>query len=163
MAKYPNINHVPYNSKPVGIGPFRVVAWKRGDNIELEANPYYFRGQPKLQHITYKLIPSRDTLLTLLQTGDVELWPAVTPSYIVQVKALSKLQTDVHPGIYYAHLDFNVTRPLVSDLRVRQAIRYALDRQLMSEKISHGYSIVQESMMLAGDPFRAQRHSALRD
>jgi peptide/nickel transport system substrate-binding protein len=153
LAKYPNINHVAYNSKPVGIGPFRVVEWKRGDSIELEANPYYFRGTPKLRHITYKLIPSRDTLLTLMQTGDVELWPEVTPSYIVQVKALSKLQTDVHPGIYYSHLDFNVTRPLVSDVRVRQAIRYALNRKEMSEKISHGYSIVQESMISPVLPF----------
>ena len=57
LAKYPNINQVPYNAKPVGIGPFRIVAWHRGDNVELEANPYYFRGQPKIKHITYKLIP----------------------------------------------------------------------------------------------------------
>ena len=49
LAKYPNINQVPYNSKPVGIGPFRIVAWHRGDSVELEANPYYFRGQPKMQ------------------------------------------------------------------------------------------------------------------
>lgn len=153
LAQYPNINHVAYNSKPVGIGPFRVVVWKRGDSVELEANPYYFRGMPKLRRISYKLIPSRDTLLTLMQTGDVELWPEVPPSYIVQAKALTKLQTDVHPGIYFSHLDFNVSRPLVSDIRVRQAIRYALDRKLMSQKISHGYSIVQESMISPVLPF----------
>jgi len=153
LARYPNINNVPYNAKPVGIGPFRVVNWKRGDSIELEANPYYFRGTPKLQRITYKLIPSRDTLLTLLQTGDVELWPEVAPSYIVQTKAIERVQTDVREGVYYSHLDFNVTRPLVSDVRVREAIRYALDRRQMVEKISHGYGILQESIIPPVMPF----------
>ncbi len=147
LAHYPNINNIPYNSKPVGIGAFRVVQWKRADSIELEANPYYFRGMPEIHRITYKLVPSRDTLLTLLQTGDVQLWPEVFPSYIVQVKALPNVRTDVRPGIYYGHLDFNVTRPLVSDVRVRQAVRYALDRREIAAKISHGYSTVQESFV----------------
>jgi peptide/nickel transport system substrate-binding protein len=147
LAGYKNINNVPYNSKPVGIGPFRVVDWKRGDSIELEANPYYFRGAPKLQRITYRLIPSRDTLLTLLQTGDVELWPEVPPSYIVQTKAIDRVHTYVQPGIYYSHLDFNVTRPLVSDVRVRQAIRFALDRRQIVSKIAHGYAVLQESII----------------
>jgi len=153
LARYPNINSVPYNSKPVGIGPFRVVDWKRGDSVELEANPYYFRGTPKLQKITYKLIPSRDTLLTLLQTGDVELWPEVPPSYIVQTKAISRVNTLVRPGIYFSHLDFNVTRPLVSDLRVRQAILYAIDRRQIISKIQHGYAIAQQSFVSPALPF----------
>jgi peptide/nickel transport system substrate-binding protein len=153
LAGYPNINNIPYNSKPVGIGPFRVVDWKRGDRVDLEANPYYFRGLPKLKRVTYKLIPSRDTLLTLMQTGDVDLWPQVPPSYIVQAKALPRLKTDVSPGIIYAHLDFNVQRPLVSDVRVRQAIRLALNRREIIAKIAHGYGIAQESTISPVLPF----------
>jgi peptide/nickel transport system substrate-binding protein len=153
LARYPNINNVPYNARPVGIGPFRIVDWKRADSIELEANPYYFRGPPKLRRVTYKLIPSRDTLLTLLQTRDVELWPEVPPSYIVQTKAISQVYTLVRSGIYYSHLDFNVTRPLVSDVRVREAVRYAIDRREMVEKISHGYAVLQESVVPSVLPF----------
>ena len=145
LAGYPNINNIPYNSKPVGIGPFRVVDWQRGDRIDLEPNPYYFRGTPKLHRITYELIPSRDTLLTLIQTGEVDLWPDVPPSYLAQVRALVRLPTDVHPGIFYEHLDFNVRRPLVSDVRVRQAVRYALDRRQIVKKVVHGYGTLQES------------------
>jgi peptide/nickel transport system substrate-binding protein len=153
LGGYANINNVPYNAKPVGIGPFRVVAWKRGDSIELEANPYYFRGQPKIKRLTYRLIPSRDTLLTLLQTGEVELWPEVPPSYIVQTRKIPNVQTDVRHGVFYSHLDFNVTRPLVSDRRVREAIRYALDRRQMVAKLSHGLAVVQESVIPPVMPF----------
>jgi peptide/nickel transport system substrate-binding protein len=153
LGGYPNINHVAYNAKPVGIGAFRVVDWKRADRIDLEANPYYFRGPPKLRRITYELVPSRDTLLTLLQTGEVNLWAEVPPTYITQVKAITNMRTEVEPGIFYEHLDFNVTRPLVSDVRVRQAIRYALDRRQIVYTIAHGYGILQESTISPVLPF----------
>ncbi len=152
LQGYPNINQVPYNAKPVGIGPFRIVAWHRGDSIELEANPYYFRGEPKIKHISFKLIPSRDTLLTLMQTGEVALWPEVPSSYLARVLALTNVQTEIKPSPFYGHLDFNVTRPLVSDLRVRQAIRYAIDRPGLAQKINQGNAIVQESVVPPVNP-----------
>ena len=152
LAKYPNINQVPYNAKPVGIGPFRVVAWHRGDNVELEANPYYFRGQPKIKRITYKLVPSFDTLATLMQTGEVQLWPAITPAYIDRMLALSNAKTEIQTSPFYAHLDFNVTRPLISDIRVRRAILYAINRPELAQKITHGHAVVQEGVMPTVNP-----------
>jgi peptide/nickel transport system substrate-binding protein len=145
LGGLPNINHAAYNSKPVGIGPFRVTAWRRGDSVEMEANPYYWRGMPKLKRITYKLIPDRNTLATAMQTGDVDLWPFVPTGFIKQMQAIGTLTTIVVPSSYYAHLDFNVTHPLVSDVRVRQAIRFALDRAAMIQKIGHGFGILEES------------------
>ena len=153
LAKYPNINQVPYNAKPVGIGPFRVVIWHRGDNIELEANPYYFRGQPRIKKVTFKLVPSVDTLATLMQTGEVQLWPVVPSSMLDRMLALSNVKTDIQTSPFYAHLDFNVTRPLVSDLRVRQAIQLAIDRPELARKISHGHAVVQQSVMPSVVPF----------
>ena len=64
----------------LGIGPFRVVSWKRGDAIELEANPYYWRGRPKLNRITWKLIASQPTLGEQMESGEVDLWPFTPPS-----------------------------------------------------------------------------------
>ena len=155
LAKYPNINNIPYDAKPVGIGPFRVVVWKRGDSVELEANPYYFRGTPKLQHIIYKLIPSADTLLTLLQTGEVELWPQLGSTYIAQAKNIPNIKVDVGPGVIFPHFDFNVTRPLVSDVRVREAIRYAMNRAEIVQKVAHGYAKLQEGIVPNVIPFAA--------
>lgn len=145
LAGLPDINHAAYNAKPVGIGPFRVTEWRRGDAVEMEANPYYWRGTPKLKRITYKLIPDRNTLLTAMQTGDVDIWPMVPTAFIDQVKGIGTLNVTVVPSSYYAHVDFNVRHPLVSDPRVRQAIRYALDRPEMVRKIGHGYGILEES------------------
>ena len=70
LAQYPNINRVEYNSKPIGIGPFRYTEWVRTDHVTLEANPYYWRGQPKIKKIIFKIIPDRNTLLTLWSVVD---------------------------------------------------------------------------------------------
>ena len=145
LANLPDINHAAYNSKPVGIGPFRVTQWRRGDAVEMEANPYYWRGLPKLKRITYKLIPDRNTLATAMQTGDVDIWPMVSSAFIKQMQAIQTLDVSVVPSSYYAHIDFNVRHPIVSDVRVRQAIRYALNRPEQVEKIGHGFGILEES------------------
>jgi len=159
LAQYPNINNVAYNAKPVGIGPFRVAQWKRGESIELEPNPYYFRGMPKLKHITYKLIPSFDTLVTQMQTGEVDLWPDLPASFIDRALAITRNKTVIAPSPYYAHLDFNLSHPIVADVRVREAIRYAIDRKSLAQKITHGYSELQESVVppvVPGAPTAAQ-------
>lgn len=152
LGNLPDINTAPYNAKPVGIGPFKVTQWKRGESVELEANPLYFRGRPKLQRITYKLIASRDTLATQMQTGDVDLWAQVPPAYIKQMQSIQTLNTPVQTSFYYAHLDFNVQRPLLSDVRVREAVRYALDRKGMRDKIGHGYGLLQEGVISPANP-----------
>lgn len=153
LGNLPNINQAPYNSKPVGIGPFRVVQWRRGDSVDLEANPYYWRGQPKLKRVTYKLIPDRNTLLTELQTGDVDLWPLVPSGYVDRTKQIASFQTDVIPSYLFAHIDFNLKNPILQDIRVREALRYALDRKTIVEKTAHGYGIIQESMLSPSNPF----------
>jgi peptide/nickel transport system substrate-binding protein len=152
LGNLPNINHAAYNAKPVGIGPFRVVVWRRGEGVDLEPNPYYFRGMPKLKRVTYKFIPSRDTLVTSMQTGDVDMWPQAPASFITRLLGISNFRTDVIVTPWYSHLDFNVTRPLVSDVRVREAIRYAIDRRSLVAKVVRGYGIIQESTVSPNVP-----------
>jgi len=152
LAKYPNINHVAYNAKPIGIGPFRVTQWKRGDSVEMEANPYYWRGVPKLKRITYKLIPDRNTLLTQLQSGDVDLAPKAQNAMIDQFRAIRADNVVVTPSTDYALLSFVVTRPLMKDIRVREAIRYAVDRASILRDLGHGLGELGESILPPSNP-----------
>ena len=150
-----DINSAPYNRLPVGIGPFRVVAWKHGDAIELEANPYYWRGKPKLQRITYKLIPSQETLAAQLQTGDVDLWPLMPPSYTDRLKGVAMLRVVVAPNYRTTNLDFITRgRPLVADVRVRQATRYAIDRKRLIATVLHGLGYLHDGVVIPLDPPR---------
>ena len=153
LGNLPNINTAPYNSKPIGIGPFRYVEWIRGDHITLEANPYYWRGQPKIKKIVYKIIPDRNTLLTQLQTGEVDLWAYMPPAYVPRMQALPNTASFRGPSYLYAHVTFNTAHPALKEKAVRQALRLATDRKLLRDKINHGIGILQESSVTPASPF----------
>ncbi len=147
-----DINTAPYNSKPVGIGPFRVVQWRHGEAIELEANPYYWRGQPKLKRITFKLLTSQETLVNQMQTGEVDLWPLMPPSYTSRLQTVPSLHVLVEPNFRTTNLDFQNTRPHVSDVRVRRAVRLALDRRRLIATVMHGFGTLHDGVVIPVDP-----------
>jgi peptide/nickel transport system substrate-binding protein len=146
----PNINHAAYNSLPVGIGPFRYVRWTRGESVLLEANPYYFGGQPRLQHIIFKTIPSETTALTQMETGEADLWPMVRPGLYPRAKLIRTAVTQVIAGSYFSHIDFNLRRPFFHDVRVREALRLATDREVIRRDLRHNTGLLQEGFAAPG-------------
>ncbi len=152
LGSLPNINQAPYNDLPVGIGPFRYTAWRRGDAVELEANPYYWRGLPKLKRIVYKIIPDRNTVLTQLQTGELDYWYPAGGAYLSRLQALKNVAIIRQPGYLYNHIDFNLTRPALREAAVRRALRYAVDRPTLRDKVGHGVGVLQESVVPAPYP-----------
>ena len=153
LAHTANINTDPYNALPVGIGPFKFVEWARADHIALVANPLYWRGKPKLARIDFKIIPNRDTVLTELQTGDVDLWPLAAPAYLTRLQALKGFTIHRQPSYGFGHLDFETAHPVVSDPMVRRALLLAWDRRTQRAKIGHGVGILQDSVVSPSDPY----------
>ena len=172
LGGLPNINNAPFNALPIGIGPFRITKWIRDDRVEMEANPYYFRGEPKIKHVVYRFLPDRNTILTQLQTGEIDVWPYVGTGYVDRVKALPTAAVQQFPGFLYGHLDFNMQHPVFRDLAVRQALRLAVDRAEINQKVNHGAGVVSETPItpvspmytpLALQPFDLARANALLD
>jgi peptide/nickel transport system substrate-binding protein len=153
LAHYPNINNAPYNALPVGIGPFKFERWDRSRQVVMVANPRYWRGRPKLDKIIYKILPDRDTLMAQLETHQVDLWYEFSGAYLSRIQALDAYAVFQHPSYAFNHLDFNVTHAAVSDPVVRQALRLALNRQELVDKVEHGVGIVQDSATPLGAPY----------
>jgi peptide/nickel transport system substrate-binding protein len=145
LAKYPNINNVPYNSMPVGIGPFKVVRWERSREVVMKANQLYWRGRPKLDEIIYKIIPDRNTILAQLQSHAIDMWVNVAPNYFARASRVSGYRTLREPSYYWDHIDFNLTHPALQDPIVRRAMLYALDRKALIDKIDHGIGSISNS------------------
>ncbi len=152
LGNLPNINNAAYNALPIGIGPFKYLEWKRGDSITLVPNSRYFRGLPKLQRITFKIVPDRNTVLAQLQAHEIDLWMPVSPPYRDRVKALDGITVLQQPSYYFAHLDFQNQHPGLDDARVRRALRMAIDRHEILEKISHGVGTVQDDPVSRVNP-----------
>ena len=153
LARYPNINNVPYNSLPVGIGPFKYLRWDRAQDVILVPNRLYWRGLPKLQKVVYQIIPDRNTLLSQLQAHETDMWNQVAAAYVSRVQNLSGFSIVRQPGYSYGHLDFNIQRPAFRDPIVRQALRLATDRATLREKISHGVGILSDVTTPPTAPF----------
>ena len=135
LAQYPTINSVPYNSLPVGIGPFKFERWDRSKQVVLVANPLYWRGRPKLHKIIYKIIPDRDVLLSQIKAHKVDMWYEFNGAYLAPIQALTAYTVFRQSSYAYSHYDFNVTHPAGADAVVRQALRLALDRQELVDRV----------------------------
>lgn len=146
------INQAAYNSLPVGIGPFRYVAYNRGDSVVMEANPYYWRGRPKLQRVIYKSITDQNTLMTQLQTGEIQLWPAINGPLAERAKTLPGRTSTTWLTNYIGGIYFNVTKPSVSDPLVRRALRLATDRATLFDKVVHRNGVITESLVPRTSP-----------
>jgi peptide/nickel transport system substrate-binding protein len=153
LAQYPNINNVAYNSKPVGIGPFKYDRWDRAQQVVMVANPTYWRGAPKLQKIVFKIVPDRNTVMSQLEAKELDMWYPVSGAYLDRIKTLTPFSILRVPSFLYNHYDFNITRPAMKDLAVRQALRMAIDRQKIIDTIGHGVGSVQEVTTPRGAPY----------
>lgn len=141
------INQSTYNSLPVGIGPFRYTAWRRGDAVEMEANPTYFRGRPKLDRVVYEIVADASTAMTQLQAGNVDLLINVRPVDVPRARLIPDATLVSEPSYRFVTLTFNTSRSVVSDPSVRRALQMAVDRSALAEKVDHGLAIVQQSFV----------------
>ncbi len=142
-----NFNQAPYNALPVGIGPFRYTAFRRGDAIEMEANPFYFGAKPKLQKIVYKLITDDNTIFAQLQTGELDLWAAVSGNFVDRVRTLPGVEMETTPTTYVSGIFLQTERPALRDPAVRRALRLALNRPYLFEIVAHKLGVLEESVV----------------
>jgi peptide/nickel transport system substrate-binding protein len=141
------INEAPYNALPVGVGPFRYTAFQRGEAVEMEANPFYFRGKPKLAKIIYKIIPDENTLYTQLQTGELDLWSDVGGAFSERVRHIAGIRTLTTPSAFMSAIFLNTTTPVTSDRAVRRALRLATNRAYLLHNVFHDAGTLAESVV----------------
>jgi peptide/nickel transport system substrate-binding protein len=128
-----------FNGKPVGTGPFKLVEAVKGSHYVLERNPDYFKpGRPYLDRVILKVMPNPASRVVAFEKGEVDvLYTFVLPrEQAGRVKALPGVFAKdfmVFPEVITLFFNLKDTKPL-GDLRVRQAIAHAIDRQFLSDK-----------------------------
>jgi peptide/nickel transport system substrate-binding protein len=135
----------PYNLKPVGTGPFVFKEWSKGDHITLERNPEYWdKGKPYLDRLIFRVIPDAGARAAALEKGEVQYGP-FSPVPLKDVERLAKLpQLKVETRGYdwlspWLFLDINIDRPALKDVRVRQALAHAIDRNVLTKVVWYGF------------------------
>jgi peptide/nickel transport system substrate-binding protein len=153
LSKYANLNNIPFNSLPVGAGPFMYKEWTRGQRVVMVRNPYYFRGPAKLQEVDYEIIPSRDTLFTQLLSHGIDMWAHVGGLYLARKNQLTGYTVLTKPAYQWGHIDFSPRQPAFKDPKVRLAIELAMNRPEVIQKGQRGFGYLQEGVAPRTAPY----------
>lgn len=142
LARYPNINQVPFNAAPVGTGPYRFARWERGDRIVLEANPDYFRGAPHIAQLTLLIITDQNTIETELRSHQADLALEVTAAGYHSMTSDPSLVGQLVPAPSWYAIVFNTSRVPLNDVRVRHALALAVDSHRIARDNTYGTGTV---------------------
>ncbi len=133
-----NVESGQIATHPVGTGPFAFESQKSGDSISLKANSRYWGGAPKVSGVIFRFIPEKSTALSALQAGEVDWTDSIPTQRVNQLKDDDSVHLAVTPSNDYWYLALNEAREPWNDVRVRQAIAYAIDRDAIVAATSYG-------------------------
>jgi peptide/nickel transport system substrate-binding protein len=124
---------------PVGTGPYRFVRYAVDDQIELEPFADYFGGRPRNDGLVFKVVPDDIMRGLELRKGTTDIVVNdLTPDIAYQLEKSDRLQMVESPGVDYQYLGLNLQDPVLKDVRVRQALAYAIDTHAIIEYLRRG-------------------------
>jgi peptide/nickel transport system substrate-binding protein len=151
-----------FGEHPVGTGPFRFVRWQRDGALVVERNEDYWQeGMPYLDGITFRPIPDEETRATSLSSGDIDAAQSVRlSSFFARVQEIPGVEIALGLSHGAGNVMFNTTEPPVDDVRVRQALAYAVDQQSLVDVVAGEAAAVSElrTQLYASDsPYYSER------
>jgi len=133
---------------PIGTGPYRFVRYAPDDHIELTRFDGYFGGRPKNAGLVLKVVPDDIMRGLELRKGTMDVVVNdLAPDIVYQLAQDAHLQLVQSPGTDYQYIGLNMRDPLLQDLRVRQAIGYAIDRHAIIEYLRRGQAVPAVSLL----------------
>src|SRR5690349_4380060 len=127
-----------YPNSPVGTGPFKFVAWDRGQRVVLEKNAQYWKHPVKVERVIFRPIVEDQARLTELLTGAVDLIVGTPPDFVAQLEANPKVTLLKQVGAHVWYLGINNQKKPFDDKRVRQALNYAVNKDAIVRDVLKG-------------------------
>lgn len=148
LAMFPNeyyakVGPQGMNAAPVGTGPYKVAEHVLGKSVKLLRNADFWKdspkGQPKIDRVDIRFVPDRQTQLAGLMAGEVDFIMNVPPDQAEQLKAVPTVEVKSGETMRIVFLNFNTLdstpQPALRDIRVRQALQHAIDREAMVKEL----------------------------
>jgi len=136
-----DINTDQFNRHPIGTGPYRFRDWTAGQKIVLDANNDYFEGRPNIDQFIYRIIPDSSTMFQELLSGGVDLM-GLNPLQYLRKSETRRIRDNYvkfrYPANAYTYMGYNLRNPLFGEVKVRQALSYAINRRGIIEGILLG-------------------------
>jgi len=134
-----------FSQQLAGTGPYKLVEYVRGDHIKLTANDQYWGGKPKIDTVIVKPIPESGARLMALESGTVDFVYAVPPPDIPRLEKNPDIQLIYGIPTRAMHVTLNTKWGPLKDVKVRQALNYAVDKNAINERIFKGRAQVMDA------------------
>ena len=145
LLKDQDINNTPFSRNPVGSHYYQLDQWKKGESLSLKRNPNATQGQAKIDHLVSRIIPDRAAQFLELMADNIDsmslnsiqharIFPS-RPDLTAKIAEYKEL------GNSYTYLGFNLKHRPFDDVRVRQAINYAIDKQEIIDGVLLGLGL----------------------
>jgi peptide/nickel transport system substrate-binding protein len=149
---------VSYPNKPpyVGSGPFKCVEWKKNSYVKLVANPTYWRGRPKIDELYFDYYTNADTMVQDLKSGVIDGATGLLDAQYRQLKNLPGMEARTIHTNGFDELGFNCYtgtsrgNPVLKDWRFRQALNYAVDKNMICRLAYGGHAVPATTVITAG-------------
>lgn len=133
------------NTRPIGTGPFMISDFQPGNRVLLEKNPHYWRdGLPYLDAVDIRIIGDETVRRTALVTGEIDWSFAIPAQSVEELSARDDVIVDATPAGAYYYIGVNTEAGPLSDVRVRQAIAFAINRDNIVQAAEFGNAAVTQ-------------------
>jgi ABC-type transport system substrate-binding protein len=133
------------SANAVGTGPYLLKEWARDEAVVLERNPNYWGDAPKVGTVIFKVVKEDGARIIEIESGTVDVAVRVPPAEISRLQANPDIDVVVTPGLRTIYIFFNVTEPPFDDVRVRQAVNYAVDKQAIVSNLFNDAALVSSA------------------
>jgi ABC-type transport system substrate-binding protein len=151
IAMIPKDSYESQKTHPLGTGPFKFASFDSAQQVvDLEAFGNYYDGPTHIKALRVRVISDANAMQAELQSGRVDIAPLPTSLSPDSIRALGKdpnLKVEQFPGSNLNHITFNTREAPLDNVKVRQAIAYAIDRQSMIEALLLGQGKIAHSIL----------------
>jgi len=132
-------------SNTAGTGPYVLTEWARSEQVVLTRNDEYWGDSPAIETVIFRVILEAGARLVELEAGTVDVALRVPPADIDRLEMNPDVNVVITPGLRTIYIFFNVTEPPFDDVRVRQAVNYAVDNDAIVASLFDGAALSSQA------------------
>ncbi|NNC00970.1 glutathione ABC transporter substrate-binding protein GsiB, partial [Corallococcus exiguus] len=130
-----------FGSNPVGAGPFKFVEWRRSNQLTLTRNETYYKpGLPKIDGVVLKPTPENNTRVASLLSGGAHFIYPMAPEQMESIKGREGVEAVARSSSLVRYLALNTQKKPFDDVRVRQAVNFAINKKAFAKIVFSGYA-----------------------
>ncbi|WP_251548906.1 glutathione ABC transporter substrate-binding protein [Neobacillus muris] len=132
---------------PVGTGPFKFVEWVQGDHLSVERFDDYWDKKERVKKITYKPVPENGSRVAMLKTGEAQVIYPMPSQNIKELESNKDVEVKKIPSTIARYVSINTMKEPFDDVRIRQALNYAVDKDAFISVVNSGFGLPLDSII----------------